>query len=197
MELRRGRVQRFASRHGRRGRELMEKYSRRERNRVRDYVHKLVNKVLEMYPAATFAVEKLDKQKMFEGAGGGLSRKIARTTWRMIHSTLKYKALLRGSYVKEVDPRLTSRSCPRCGWVSRKVGRTFRCERCGFTLDRQLNASLNIYLRMCGFPRVREVPRAWVGVIPLRGRRRVSGALPRDPGEAQGLRIGFKFVKIL
>jgi putative transposase len=41
---------------------------------------------------------------------------------------------------------------PRCGWVSRKVGRTFRCERCGFTLDRQLNASLNIYLKMCGFP---------------------------------------------
>ena len=39
----------------------------------------------------------------------------------------------------------------RCGWVSRKVGRTFRCVRCGFTLDRQLNASLNIFLMMCGF----------------------------------------------
>jgi len=39
----------------------------------------------------------------------------------------------------------------RCGWVSRKVGRTFRCVRCGFTLDRQLNASLNIFLKMCGF----------------------------------------------
>jgi len=70
-------------------------------------------------------------------------------------------------------------------------------ERCGLTLDRQLNASLNIYLKMCGFPHIRDIPQMWVGVTPLKGRRIMKGALPRDSGEAQGLRIEYKFMKIL
>ncbi|MGC9104989.1 MAG: RNA-guided endonuclease InsQ/TnpB family protein [Thermoprotei archaeon] len=197
MELKRSRVQSFASKHGRKGKELLRKYSHRERNRVLDYVHKFVNKLIEMYPLTMFAVEKLNKQEMFEDASGSLSKKISRTVWRTIHRVLKYKAPLYGSFVKEVNPNLTSKSCPRCGWVSRKVGRTFRCERCGFALDRQLTASLNVYLRMCGFPHIRDIPRVWVGVIPLKGRRSMSGALPRDPGEAQGLRVDIKHYEIL
>jgi len=196
MELKRSKIQSFASKHGRKGKELMRKYSHRERNRVLDYVHKFVNKLLEIYPVTIFAVEKLNKQSMFQDADDKLSKKVSRTVWRTIHRVLKYKAPLYGSFVKEVNPHLTSKSCPRCGWVSRKVGRTFHCERCGFTLDRQLNASLNIYLKMCGFPHLFLTPSGsrWVGVIPLKGRR--GNGFPRDSGEAQGLRIGYKFMKI-
>jgi len=197
MQLKRGRIQSFTSKHGRKGRVLLKKYSHRERNRVLDYIHKFVNKLLEMYPLTIFAVEKLNKQEMFEDANDKLSKKISRTVWRTVHRLLKYKAPIYGSFVKEVNPHLTSKSCPRCGRLSRKVGGTFRCERCGFTLDRQLNASLNIYLKMCGFPHIRDIPRVWVGVIPLRGRRRMSGAMPRDSGEAQGLRIDMKYYEIL
>ena len=39
MELKRGRIQSFASKHGKKGEELMEKCSHRERNRVLDCVH--------------------------------------------------------------------------------------------------------------------------------------------------------------
>jgi len=83
-------------------------------------------------------------------------------------------------------------------WTGFPKGRTFRCERCGFTLDRQLNASLNIFLKMCGFPHLFLTPSGsrWVGVTPLRGLRGVSG-FPRDPGEAQGLRIDIKYYEIL
>jgi putative transposase len=197
MELKRGRIQSFASKHSKKGKELLRKYSHRERNRVLDYVHKFVNKLLEMYPLTMFAVEKLNKQSMFQDADDKLSKRISRTVWRTIHRVLKYKAPLYGSFVKEVSPHLTSKSCPRCGWVSQKVGRTFHCERCGFALDRQLNASLNIYLKMCGFPHIRDIPWMWVGVIPLKGRRGMNGAMPRDSGEAQGLRIDIKYYKIL
>ncbi|WP_198968325.1 RNA-guided endonuclease InsQ/TnpB family protein, partial [Saccharolobus islandicus] len=196
VELKRGRIQRFASKHGRKGKELLRKYSHRERNRVLDYIHKFVNSLLEMYPLTMFAVEKLNRQEMFKDANDSLSKKISRTVWRTIHRVLKYRAPLYGSFLKEVNPYHTSKSCPRCGWVSRKVGRTFRCVRCGFTLDRQLNASLNIYLKMCGFPHIRDTPRVWVGVIPLKGRRGMNGAMPRDSVEAQRLRIGYKFMKI-
>ncbi|QKR00206.1 IS200/IS605 family element transposase accessory protein TnpB [Metallosphaera tengchongensis] len=187
-----GKVQSFASKHGKRGRELLRKYSHRERHRVLDYVHKFVNALLELYPLTTFAVERLDKQSMFKDASGKLSRKISRTVWRSIHKVLKYKAPLYGSRVLEVNPYLTSRSCPRCGYVSRKVGKTFVCQRCGFKLDRQLNASLNIYLKMCGFPHLDGIPSRWVGVTPLMGRRRMKEG-PLDSREAQGLRIDIKY----
>jgi putative transposase len=157
-------------------------------------VHKFVEQLLEIYPLTLFAVEKLNKQRMFE-AKDSLSRKVSRTVWRTIHRVLKYKAPLYGSLVKEVNPYLTSKSCPR--WVSLRVGGTFTCERCGFTLDRQLNASLNIFLKMCGFPHLFLTPTGsrWVGVTPLKGRRSVNG-LSRDSGEAQGLRIKYNFMKI-
>ena len=82
-------------------------------------------------------------------------------------------------------------------WTDFPKGRTFRCERCGFTLDRQLNASLNIFLKMCGFPQIFLTPTGsrWVGVTPLRGQR--SNGFPRDSGEAQGLRIDIKYYEIL
>jgi len=61
---------------------------------------------------STFAVEKLNKQIMFEEANDKLSKKISRTVWRSIHHVLKYKAPLYGSFVKEVNPYLTSKFCP-------------------------------------------------------------------------------------
>jgi len=122
MELKRGEIQSFASKHGRKGGKLMRKYSHRERNHVLDYVHKFVNKLLEMYPLTTFTVEKLNKQSMFQDADDKLSKKISRTVWRSIHRVLKHKAPLYGSLVKELNSHLTSKSCPRCGRVSRKVG---------------------------------------------------------------------------
>ena len=58
---------------------LMRKYFHRERNRVLDYVHKFVNKLLEMYPLTKLAVEKLSKKEMFQDASDRLSKKISRT----------------------------------------------------------------------------------------------------------------------
>ena len=129
---------------------------------------------------------------MFQDVDDKLPKKVLRTVWRTIHRVLKYKVPFYGSFVKEVSPHFTSKSCPRCGWVSRKVGRTFRCGWYGFTPDRQLNASLNIYLRMCGFPPSVIFRGCGFGVIPLKGRRG-NGS---NSGEAQGLRIGYKFMKI-
>ena len=88
MELKRSKIQSFASKHGRKGKVLLRKYSHRERNRVLDYVHKFVNKLLGMYPLTMFAVEKLNKQSMFQDADDKLSKKVSRTVWRTIHRVL-------------------------------------------------------------------------------------------------------------
>ncbi|BCS93633.1 MAG: second ORF in transposon ISC1904 [Metallosphaera javensis (ex Sakai et al. 2022)] len=198
MQIKRAKVQSVASRKLKGGKRLMERYSHRERNRVNDLLHKLANFILELYNNHVLVFERLNKQGMFDDASESLSRKLSRTVWRKLVVVLKYKAPLYGCRVVEVNPHLTSRSCPRCGWVSRTVGRTFRCGRCGFAIDRQFNASLNIMrrflnrfnLKMWGFPH-REVS----GVIPLMGVRRMSGSI-RDFGELQGSRIEYKVHEI-
>ncbi len=53
-----------------------------------------------------------------------------------------------------------------------------------------------ILCEMFGFPHIRDVPQMWVGVTPLKGRRGMNRAMPRDFNEVQGLRIGYKFMKI-
>jgi putative transposase len=191
MELKRGKIQSFPSKHCRKGKVLIKKYSHCEKNRVLDYINKFVNKLLNMYPLTTFAIEKLNKQKMFEDANGKLSKKISKTVWRSIHHVLKYKAALYNSFVKEVNPYLTSKFCPRCdGFPERLV--ELKCEKCRFTLDRQLNASLNIHLKMCGFSHIRDIPRMWVGVIPLKGRRSMNGYFPMTSMKSKGVELGIK-----
>jgi hypothetical protein len=63
----------------------------------------------------------------------------------------------------------------------------FRCARCGLTIDRQLNAAINLYLRMEGVPHQRE---RWdENVLPsLVGGYLLTGAERRGPDElARGL----------
>ncbi|WWQ61748.1 transposase [Sulfolobus tengchongensis] len=198
MQRKRSKVQSLASKKFKAGKRLLVKYSHREKNRVNDLVHKLANLILCLYHHHVLVFEKLNKQGMFEDANDSLSRKLSKTVWRKLINVLKYKASLYNCRVVEVNPRFTSRSCPRCGWVnSRMVGKTFRCGKCGFTLDRQFNASLNIFkkylsrfnFKMWGFPHPFRVS----GVIPLMGRR---GMNIRDFGEVQGLRVEYKIYEI-
>jgi hypothetical protein len=83
-----------------------------------------------------------------------------------------------------VPPRHTSDACSRCGWEDKDLrgSAVFRCERCGLTIDRQLNAAINLYLRMEGVPHRRE---RWdANVLPsLVGGYLLTGAERRGPDE--------------
>lgn len=179
-------------------RELFEKYARRGRNREVDFVNKLVKQLTVLFPNAVHVVERLEKEDMVAREKNPKERRKrnARTPWMLIHIKLLEKAV-----VVAVSPRNTSRTCPRCGWVSKtRVGRVFKCPRCGFEIDRQKLASINIYLRytkMWGFPHGREPEdldqgELWVGVT-LNGRRPMTWA-PDGRGpeacEAKGRAVG-------
>ncbi|WP_238027518.1 IS200/IS605 family accessory protein TnpB-related protein, partial [Metallosphaera javensis (ex Hofmann et al. 2022)] len=122
MQIKRAKVQSVASRKLKGGKRMTKRYSHRERNRVNDLVHKLANFILELYNNHVLVFERLNKESMFDEASESLSRKLSRTVWRKLVNLLKYKAPLYGCRVVEVNPHLTSRSCPRCGWVSRTAG---------------------------------------------------------------------------
>jgi len=147
----RAKAQKTASKKLRKGRWLLEKYSHRERNKCRDIERKMATQLIKIIPNTLHGFEKLNKEKMIlksENKKRDLRKRIARVSWRNIIKEVEQRAI-----VKEVNPKDTSKTCSRCGFKVKDLrGRVFRCPRCGLVIDRQKNASINIYLRMRGFP---------------------------------------------
>ncbi|MEM4790973.1 MAG: transposase, partial [Thermofilum sp.] len=124
--------------------ELAKKYRKRLRDRERDFLNKLAKQLAEQFPNAIFAFEKLDKQSLVSKEMPKAARKRnSRVPWLTIQRKVAEKAP-----VVRVSARNTSRTCPRCGWVSREdPGKVFHCKRCGLTMDRQRLAAVNVWLR--------------------------------------------------
>jgi len=180
--------------------DIYEKYFARERNRERDFINKLATGLRRLFPNTIHVFEDLEKEDLVSKGKASKSRRKrnARTPWKLIHKKISEKAI-----TVKVSPNNTSRTCPRCGCVVKtRVGRVFKCPRCGSELDRQKLASINIYLKhskMRGFSHSDDLEKTmkgelWVGVT-LSGRSPVIWIpMKRDPegSEAKGRGLNIK-----
>jgi putative transposase len=77
-----------------------------------------------------------------------LARAIADAGWAEFGRQLAYKQAWHGGQIMVADRWFPStRTCSRCGLVKQQIGlaeRTFRCDRCGLTIDRDRNAAANL-----------------------------------------------------
>ncbi|MGC8937352.1 MAG: zinc ribbon domain-containing protein, partial [Candidatus Methanomethylicaceae archaeon] len=120
----------------------LQKYSKREKNRARKHQIE-ISRVMKAL-AKVNGFEVLKKERMYT-RGKKWNRSLARSDWRSI------RRLVEGCV--ELQPAYTSKTCSRCGWINKDLnGSKFRCERCGLTVNRQLNAAINLYLKMEGVP---------------------------------------------
>ena len=113
------------------------------------------------------------------------------------------KISVANDYEDRNSPKNTSRTCPQCGYVAKtRVGRVYKCPKCGFELDRQKLASINIYLkhlRMRGLPHSSDPEKAvkgelWAGVTPSGWSPVIWIPMKRDPEgcEAKGRGLNIK-----
>lgn len=67
-------------------------------------------------------------------------------SFRQLRQFIEYKAKLAGVPIRLVDPRNTSRTCPKCGFTSKlnRRGERFQCGNCGFVGFADHIAALNI-----------------------------------------------------
>ena len=160
----RGRIQRLTKKvlkH--KVRKLLAKYSKRRNSRVNDYLHKLTTALARLFPDCVIAHEDLSKQGMY-GNSRKHNRELRWRPWGRIIALLSYKAT-----TKAVDPRDTSRTCPRCGGRNtERVDGTLVCKRCGLRIDVQLAAAVNIWLRARG---IKPSERTWKIIEPATKRR--------------------------
>jgi putative transposase len=146
--VRRRKIARKKWRDHRVGRKLLFKEGKREHDRVSQRLH-LISKGLVKDAADVQAVIVLEDLHLPKGGGRGSRMRRRLSSWpqREMHRQIEYKAEERGVPVIKVDPRYTSKTCPRCGDIKQRrsrVGRVFVCDKCGWRMDRQLNAGLNI-----------------------------------------------------
>jgi putative transposase len=126
-----------------------------------DFLHKTSTIISKTH--AVIVLEDLSVKSMSRSARGtvdapgrnvrakaGLNKSILDRGWAEFRRQLEYKQAWHGGVVIAIDPRNTSRTCPSCGYVSaenRKTQAVFRCLRCGYTADADVNAAQNILRR--------------------------------------------------
>ena len=109
-----------------------------------DFAHKLSNRLVRNNDLIAF--ENLSIKGMMKNHH--LAKSIADASWSTILQYTIYKAESAGREVVMVDPRNTSRECSNCGYKKKELKlseRTFRCYSCGYEIDRDLNAAINIH----------------------------------------------------
>jgi putative transposase len=134
----------------------MGKYSRRERNRAKDFMHKLTTGIAGRLKESSSGavVERLKgiKHNVLNGSRKQ-NRKLSKWNARTFQFMLEYKLKWLELPVKYVNPRGTSKTCPLCsGSMASYEGRLMRCGKCSTVMDRDVVAVLNLQMRGEGFP---------------------------------------------
>ncbi|MEG5059144.1 transposase [Microcoleus sp. A2-C5] len=83
-----------------------------------------------------------------------LAKSILDVAWRSFLNILQAVAVRRGKHCQEVDARGTSIECLNCEErvVKDLSVRVHNCPNCGVSIDRDLNASINVFKRTVGQP---------------------------------------------
>ncbi|MHA6804806.1 RNA-guided endonuclease TnpB family protein [Salinifilum ghardaiensis] len=113
-------------------------------NARRDGLHQLSTRLVD--ECATIVVEDLNVAGMTRNRR--LARHIADAGWGELRRQLDYKTTWHGRELVTADRfSPSSKTCHDCGAVKAKLRlseRTFTCEHCGYTADRDLNAARNL-----------------------------------------------------
>jgi putative transposase len=140
-----------------RDRKVKQKFasSRREKERVRQFLHEVAKQVVQKAKKNREGIilEKLKgiryKSRRGNGDGPDRRRRIALWPFRQMQNYIENRARWEGVPVEYVSASWTSQTCHVCGFVNKKLEITDRrwlCP-CGAILDRDLNAAINVERR--------------------------------------------------
>ena len=121
----------------------MEQFKEKERNFAKTYNHQLSHKIVKFAKdnqCQYINLEKLTKEGFSNSLLGSWS-------YYELQQMIQYKADREGIKVRFINPAYTSQTCSKCGHVdkeNRKTQAQFECVKCGFKLNADHNASINI-----------------------------------------------------
>lgn len=110
-----------------------------------------INKAVKQLPDAHYVLEALTglRKNTVRRQRKEFRSKSQRWTYAQLLRRIELHAEVVGVQCQQVSPSYTSQACSKCGFVhkSNRVNELFKCGNCGYTLDADFNASLNILNR--------------------------------------------------
>lgn len=117
---------------------------RKEKNRRRDFLHKLSSRLAKTKRA--IGMENLSVKNMLKNHR--LAKSISDAGWRTFREMLEYKCKWYGCELVIADRFYpSSKLCSNCGTTKPELSlseRVFRCAACGYTVNRDENAAINL-----------------------------------------------------
>lgn len=113
-------------------------------NQRKDFLHKTSSELINNHES--IAIEDLAVSNMLKNHI--LAHSVADASWATFVSMLKYKAKWSGKNILKIgrfEP--SSKTCSCCGFLNKELefaDRKWTCPKCGSTLDRDVNAAINI-----------------------------------------------------
>jgi len=129
----------------------------------RDLYMKLGRYFAEHYDVVV--MEDISVKQLVGKSSRGLRMRLHDVAFHELRSIVKYQMGKYGKEVVLVDPRNSSKTCAKCGYVKDDLtlsDRVFECPRCGWRADRDYNSALN-HLKNAGW----EPPVVPVELRPL------------------------------
>lgn len=131
---------------------LLKKLSKKESNWMTDTNHKISREIVNIATKnkRTIAIENLAGIRERIKATRKVRRMLHSWSFNQLASFIEYKARLAGLHCVSVDPRETSRKCPKCGYISRsnrKSQERFKCKHCGYESNADRIGAMNIAQR--------------------------------------------------
>jgi IS605 OrfB family transposase len=119
-------------------------FERTQKHRT-NYINWSLNQ-LDLANVSTVKCEKIKNLRK----NSRTSRYLSSWTYTEIFSKLERLCEEQNVSLIRVSPTYTSQRCSLCSWVQKKnrQGKQFKCVKCGFTFDADLNASKNISLNL-------------------------------------------------
>jgi transposase len=128
---------------------LYNKYSSKLKNKINDLHFKSANFLLSRY--RKLYIGKVSTKKMVSNLDGNLKEITKRRLMALSHYRfrikLKQMSVKFGCKIFETDEYLTSKTCSRCKFINDnlKGNKNYDCPNCKLRIDRDINASINIY----------------------------------------------------
>lgn len=123
--------------------QALDRLKDKEKNFATTYNHMISKNVVEF--AKKYNCEYINMEKLTKD---GFNNTILRNwSYYQLQQYIEYKAEREGIKVRYVDPAYTSQTCARCGHIDKENRQTqekFKCTVCGFELNADHNAAINI-----------------------------------------------------
>lgn len=147
----RRKIQKLKKEHPKTAKQLMYKYSKREKNRVKQKMHEISKLIVTLLASmqAIIVMEDLTNIRDSIRYGRKMNRRLHSWNFRGLQSFISYKGAFAHAISVYENPKDTSKKCPICGTLNNPNGRVYHCKTCGLEADRQMVGAWNIAIR-CG-----------------------------------------------